>query len=128
MAKFLYLYTGGEMAETPEAQEEQMQEWTAWFGTLGDSVVDMGNPFGASSTVTQRQCQRWGSAPSWAATRSSTPNPWRRRRRRLTDVRSCSPVAPLRCTKHSPCDPGFSLPLRFSYLVSASSAADATSE
>ena len=51
MAKFLYLYTGGQMAETPEAQEEQMQQWTSWFGTLGDSVVDIGNPFGASATV-----------------------------------------------------------------------------
>ena len=29
MAKFLYLFTGGEMAATPEAQEEQMQEWIA---------------------------------------------------------------------------------------------------
>ena len=36
MAKFLYLYSGGEMADTPEAQEEQMQAWTAWFGSLGD--------------------------------------------------------------------------------------------
>ena len=51
MAKFLYLYTGGQMAETPEAQEEQMQQWTSWFGTLGDSVVDIGNPFGAGKTV-----------------------------------------------------------------------------
>lgn len=51
MAKFLYLYAGGEMAETTEAQEKQMQEWTAWFGTLGDSVADMGNPFGAGTTV-----------------------------------------------------------------------------
>ena len=52
MAKFLYLYSGGQMAETPEAQEEAMQVWTAWFGGLGDSVVDIGNPFAASSTVT----------------------------------------------------------------------------
>ena len=51
MAKFLYLYSGGQMAETPEAQEKAMQEWVAWFGTLGDSVVDMGNPFGAGTTV-----------------------------------------------------------------------------
>jgi hypothetical protein len=51
MAKFLYLYTGGQMAETPEAQEEQMQQWVSWFGTLGDSVVDMGNAFGAAATV-----------------------------------------------------------------------------
>jgi hypothetical protein len=51
MAKFLYLYTGGQMAETPEAQEAAMQQWTTWFGTLGDSVVDIGNPFGAGRTV-----------------------------------------------------------------------------
>jgi hypothetical protein len=52
MAKFLYLYNGGQIAETPEAQEESMQVWTSWFGSLGDSVVDMGNPFSTSSTVT----------------------------------------------------------------------------
>jgi len=51
MAKFLYLYTGGQMAETPEAQEAAMQEWTNWFGTLGDAVADIGNPFGAGTTV-----------------------------------------------------------------------------
>ena len=51
MAKFVYVYTGGQMAETPEAQEQAMQEWGAWFGTLGDKVTDMGAPFGASATV-----------------------------------------------------------------------------
>jgi hypothetical protein len=51
MAKFLYLYAGGQMAETPEAQEAEMQEWGAWFGTLGDSVADIGNPFAAGTTV-----------------------------------------------------------------------------
>jgi hypothetical protein len=52
MAKFVYLYTGGQMAETPEAQEAELQKWGAWFGGLGDAVSDMGNPFGASATVT----------------------------------------------------------------------------
>jgi len=51
MAKFVYLYTGGQMADTPAAQEEQMQAWGAWFGTLGESVTDMGAPFGTSATV-----------------------------------------------------------------------------
>lgn len=51
MAKFVYVYTGGQMAETPEAQEKAMQAWGAWFGTLGGSVTDMGNPFGNSATV-----------------------------------------------------------------------------
>ena len=52
MAKFVYLYSGGQMAETPEAQEESMRVWGAWFSTLGSSVADIGNPFGAGSTVT----------------------------------------------------------------------------
>jgi hypothetical protein len=51
MAKFVYIYTGGQMAETPAAQEQAMQAWGAWFGTLGDSVTDMGTPFGSSATV-----------------------------------------------------------------------------
>jgi hypothetical protein len=51
MAKFVYVYTGGQMAETPEAQEKAMQAWGAWFGTLGGSVSDLGNPFGHSATV-----------------------------------------------------------------------------
>ncbi len=51
MAKFVYVYTGGQQAETPEAQEQAMQAWGAWFGTLGDVVTEVGNPFGASTTV-----------------------------------------------------------------------------
>jgi hypothetical protein len=51
MAKFVYIYTGGQMADTPAAQEEAMQAWGAWFGTLGDAVTDMGNPFASSKTV-----------------------------------------------------------------------------
>jgi hypothetical protein len=51
MAKFVYIYSGGEMAQTPQAQEEAMQAWGAWFATLGDAVTDMGNPFSESATV-----------------------------------------------------------------------------
>jgi hypothetical protein len=51
MAKFVYLYSGGQMEQTPEAQEKSMQEWGAWFGSLGAAVTDMGNPFAASATV-----------------------------------------------------------------------------
>ena len=55
MAKFVYVFTGGQMAETPEAQEQAMQAWGAWFGTLGDSVTDMGNPFGGSARSEERR-------------------------------------------------------------------------
>lgn len=51
MAKFVYAYTGGQPASTPEAQEQSMREWTAWAGELGSAVVDFGSPFGASKTV-----------------------------------------------------------------------------
>jgi hypothetical protein len=62
MAKFVYLYSGGQVAETPEAQEASMQEWTAWFGTLGESVVDMGNPFGAGTTLTNGRTSEGGAS------------------------------------------------------------------
>ncbi|HKC28905.1 MAG TPA: hypothetical protein VKB75_12915 [Jatrophihabitans sp.] len=51
MGKFVYVYAGGTLEETQEARDKAMQEWGAWFGTLGDAVVEMGNPFGASTTV-----------------------------------------------------------------------------
>jgi hypothetical protein len=62
MAKFVYLYTGGEMAETPEAQEASMQEWTNWFSTLGESVTDIGNPFGAGTTVSNGNASDGGAS------------------------------------------------------------------
>jgi hypothetical protein len=51
MSKFVFVYSGGSMAQTPEEQQAVMQAWTEWFGTLGDAVVEAGNPFGASSSV-----------------------------------------------------------------------------
>ncbi len=51
MAKFVYLYTGGGMPETPEEGEKVMQAWMSWLGGLGDSVTDTGNPFGASTAL-----------------------------------------------------------------------------
>jgi hypothetical protein len=62
MAKFVYIYTGAQMAETPAAQEEAMQAWGAWFGSLGDAVADPGNPFGGSSTVSPAGVTSGGAA------------------------------------------------------------------
>jgi hypothetical protein len=39
------------MPETEEEGKRVMEAWTTWFGGLGDAVVDMGNPFGASTAV-----------------------------------------------------------------------------
>jgi hypothetical protein len=53
MAKFVLTYSGGgPMPETDAEREASMAAWTGWFGGLGSAVVDPGNPFGGSSTVT----------------------------------------------------------------------------
>jgi hypothetical protein len=51
MGNYLYAYRGGKRAETDEERERVMAAWGAWFGQLGDAVVDGGNPFGASASV-----------------------------------------------------------------------------
>ena len=51
MGKYVLAYKGGGIPETEEEGKRVMDAWTAWFGGLGDSVVDMGNPFGASGAV-----------------------------------------------------------------------------
>ncbi len=45
MADYVLLYTGGGMPEGPAEQAAVMKEWEAWFGSLGNAVVDQGNPF-----------------------------------------------------------------------------------
>jgi hypothetical protein len=52
MAQFLFVYHGGSTMPTDPAEIEQiMAAWGAWFGELGDAVVNPGNPVGASQTV-----------------------------------------------------------------------------
>ncbi len=51
MGQYVVIYKGGAMGETPAAQEASMNAWMAWFGSLGDSVVQMGSPFGESVAV-----------------------------------------------------------------------------
>lgn len=53
MATYLLVYTGD--ASQPASEEEGkavMDAWWAWFGGLGDAVVDGGNPIGPSAAVT----------------------------------------------------------------------------
>ncbi len=51
MGNYVFAYTGGSMAETPEAQEATMKAWMSWFETLGSAVVEGGAPFGPSTAV-----------------------------------------------------------------------------
>jgi len=51
MGKYVLAYRGGTMGETPEEQQEAMTQWMNWFGSLAESVVDGGNPFGPGSRI-----------------------------------------------------------------------------
>jgi hypothetical protein len=52
MANFLLTFYGGDgMPETKAAQEQVMQAWTDWFGTLGGALVDGGNPISAARAI-----------------------------------------------------------------------------
>jgi len=51
MANYLLTYHGGSMPEGQEAQAQVMEAWTAWFGQLGDSLVDGGNPTSRSVAI-----------------------------------------------------------------------------
>ena len=51
MATYLFAYTGG-AASNDEDPASTIAAWGRWFTTLGDAVVDAGNPFGPTATVT----------------------------------------------------------------------------
>jgi hypothetical protein len=64
MAKYLYVYHGGgSMAQaSKEEQDRAMQAWMGWFGQLGASVVEAGNPVGRSTTVKNGAVENDGGA------------------------------------------------------------------
>ena len=67
MAKYLLVYHGGGMPETEEEQAKTMAAWGQWFGNLGDSVVDGGNPVGASATISSDGSTSEGGGPNAAS-------------------------------------------------------------
>lgn len=51
MANYLLVFHGGSMPETQEEGAKIMQAWTDWFGTLGDALIDGGNPVSNVKTI-----------------------------------------------------------------------------
>ena len=51
MAKYLFVYHGGQTPDTDEEVAKVMDAWGQWFGSMGSAVIDGGNPVGMSSTV-----------------------------------------------------------------------------
>jgi hypothetical protein len=48
---YLLLYHGGGMPASQEEQARVMQQWTEWFGVLGDRLVDGGNPVSQTKRI-----------------------------------------------------------------------------
>ncbi len=68
MGNFVLIYTGGSgMGMSEEERNAIMAEWGAWYGKLGDAIVDGGNPFGASKSISESGVSD-GSVSSPAAT------------------------------------------------------------
>lgn len=51
MGTYHLAYKGGAMPETEDDRNAQMAAWGAFFGGIGDAVIDAGNPFGASMSI-----------------------------------------------------------------------------
>ena len=51
MGTYALIYIGGSEPASEEEGKAVMDAWIAWFGTLGDAVIDGGNPFGPAVTV-----------------------------------------------------------------------------
>ena len=52
MAKFVFAYTGGAgMAQTDEEMQATMAQWGQFLGGIGAALIDGGNPFAESATV-----------------------------------------------------------------------------
>lgn len=49
--KYVLTFIGGGMPETPAEIQESEAAWGAWYGQLGASVVDAGNPTSVSKTI-----------------------------------------------------------------------------
>ena len=49
MAKYVLLYQGGAVPQTPEEGKKVTDAWMAWFSASGDAILDAGNAFGAET-------------------------------------------------------------------------------
>ena len=51
MGNYVLIYTGGQMPASEEEGAAVMAAWGAWMGSLGEALVDGGNPFGAARSI-----------------------------------------------------------------------------
>jgi len=51
MAKFVLIYHGGKSPENEEEKDRVMAAWGQWMESLGDALVDIGNPLGQPRSI-----------------------------------------------------------------------------
>lgn len=52
MAQYMVLYSGGPgMGMDPDERNRIMGEWGAWYGKMGNAIVDGGAPFGDAKSL-----------------------------------------------------------------------------
>lgn len=64
MAKFAFIYRGGQPFRTPEEGRAHMARWRAWRDGLGEAYVYPGMPFSVAVTVSASgTCEGSGEVP-----------------------------------------------------------------
>ena len=51
MAKYLFVYHGGSMPQSDAEVAAVMDAWGQWLGSMGNDLLDGGNPVGQSTTI-----------------------------------------------------------------------------
>ena len=51
MTKYALIYTGGGMPESEAEGAKVMEAWRNWMGSLGEALVDGGNPFSNAKSI-----------------------------------------------------------------------------
>lgn len=52
MAKFVFIFRGGSViSQSEEDRQNVMLAWQEWFDSIGEAVIEHGNPFGNAKTV-----------------------------------------------------------------------------
>lgn len=71
MPHFIFAYHGGKTPGTPEETEAEIGRWQNWFDSIGDAIIDPGNPVGMAKTVSAAGVSDDGGRIPCPATRSS---------------------------------------------------------
>ena len=95
MAKFLLMFHAGASPEEPSPAV--MDRWMAWFGELGEAVVEMGAPFGAVATIASDGTPSEGGGPDPATRSASDAAKSTSSSTRALSTRSSCPSPPPAC-------------------------------